>query len=370
MKIVFLCGGAFPGRNGVGDYARRLAGEFIRAGHQAAIVALNDWHRETVEDGIQNDNGTEVRVIRIPATSRWSIKIKCAEKFIEECDPEWISLQYVPFSFNLKGLPFGLVSRIEKLRRNRNLHIMFHELWLGVEKEAKLKMRIWGSLQKYLIVNLGSKLCPDVCHTQTEIYQELLKSIGVDAKYLPLFGNIPVYNRLEKVRDPGTIKIIVFGTIQYGAPIESFLEDAKEYFCRQGKKIRLVFLGRNGIELNYWLAACERAEIQTEVLGELSETVISRILNNADLGITTTPHLLCQKSGGVASMREHELPVISVAREWTPRISYKISKLANITVCYSQKKTLLGQNFLMRPKKFTALKDVYLQFLSDLEKCK
>ena len=41
MKLIFICGSLEPGRDGVGDYTRRLAGELIRQGHQIAIIALN-----------------------------------------------------------------------------------------------------------------------------------------------------------------------------------------------------------------------------------------------------------------------------------------------------------------------------------------
>jgi hypothetical protein len=40
LNIVFLCGSLQPGRDGVGVYTRRLAGEVIRQGHQASIISL------------------------------------------------------------------------------------------------------------------------------------------------------------------------------------------------------------------------------------------------------------------------------------------------------------------------------------------
>ena len=42
MKFAFICGSLEPGRNGVGDYTRRLAGELAAQGHECLLVSLND----------------------------------------------------------------------------------------------------------------------------------------------------------------------------------------------------------------------------------------------------------------------------------------------------------------------------------------
>ena len=42
MKILFFCGSAEPGKDGVGDYTRRLCGELLRIGHETQILSLFD----------------------------------------------------------------------------------------------------------------------------------------------------------------------------------------------------------------------------------------------------------------------------------------------------------------------------------------
>jgi hypothetical protein len=42
LKILFLCGSLEPGRDGVGDCVKNVAGELRIQGHQAAAIALND----------------------------------------------------------------------------------------------------------------------------------------------------------------------------------------------------------------------------------------------------------------------------------------------------------------------------------------
>jgi len=80
--------------------------------------------------------------------------------------------------------------------------------------------------------------------------------------------------------------------------------------------VEIVFIGRCGEEIKQWLTICESNKITTKVLGEQPAAKISEVLRIADLGITTTPLLLSEKSGTVAAMLEHGLPVLCVSRSW------------------------------------------------------
>jgi hypothetical protein len=66
MKILFICGSLEPGRDGVGDYCRRLAGEFLRTGIDTQILSLCDQHATSFTNENQTVEETEVVVHRIP----------------------------------------------------------------------------------------------------------------------------------------------------------------------------------------------------------------------------------------------------------------------------------------------------------------
>ena len=68
MNIVFLCSSLEPGRDGVGDYTRRLAQECAARGHVCRMVALHDPH---VTAEIQTREG-DVRLMRLPAAQDWT----------------------------------------------------------------------------------------------------------------------------------------------------------------------------------------------------------------------------------------------------------------------------------------------------------
>ena len=76
MKICFICGSLEPGKDGVGDYSRRLAGELIRLGHQASIISINDSFVASIDEVFQMDEDTCISCLRIPARLRKDEKIK------------------------------------------------------------------------------------------------------------------------------------------------------------------------------------------------------------------------------------------------------------------------------------------------------
>ncbi|MCW3094231.1 MAG: glycosyltransferase family 1 protein [Ferruginibacter sp.] len=327
MKITFLCGSLEPGRDGVGDYTRKLAIELIRNGHQVGIVALNDKHLKSKFNGLQQLEGFDIPVLRVASNEIPAKRFHQASSWIDDFGPDWLSLQFVPFSFHTKGLAFGLGKLLEGLGKEKRWHIMVHELWVGMEKGAPLKFVCWGWLQKQLIGSLFSRLQPAVVHTQTDLYMKMLAQMGFTVQHLPLFGNI------EKARidsENGSaylpasgisknISFVVFGGIHPGAPISQLAKELKFYGTTNNVKVEMRMIGRCGYEQESWKKACEAAGLLVKVLGEQSPEHISHVLTNSSFGISTTPTALIGKSGSVAAMQEHGLPVLCVSRLWQPR---------------------------------------------------
>ncbi len=333
MKIVFLCGSLEPACDGVGDYTRRLAGEMIRQGHQVAAVALNDTHLQELLMGRQHSEGVDLPVLRIPADWKPGLRLEYVRIWIEEFDPDWLSLQFVPFSFHPKGLSFGLGSLLKKLGKGRRWHIMFHELWVGMDINSPRKHIWWGQTQRLLIRQLIKKIKPAVVHTQTRLYQLLLLKLGVNALYLPLFSNIPLLNHsspLPVEEQKRTPNFVLFGGIHPKAPVEEFAKEAALYAKKREEIGILTIIGRCGNEQSRWLSVCESAGLVVDLLGEQSPENISEVLINASIGISTTPTLLAEKSGSVAAMWAHKLPVIGISQPWSPREVNWLDPLAGI----------------------------------------
>lgn len=318
--MVFICGSLEPGRDGVGDYVRRLAIEMIRNGHEVAAIALNDRYVSYPFNGYQAAEGLKLPVFRVSATHGKGTQIKEALRWLNDINPQFLSLQFVPFSFQSKGLPVMLNHLLSKIGKGRRWHIMFHELWVGMDVESSKKHIYWGLVQKQLIRLLVKNLKPVLVHTQTKLYQEQLSKIGIPAFYLPLFSNIPVSEqKTAAYGEKREISMVVFGTIHPGAPVELLVKEASLYSKQKGTLVSLILIGNCGAEQKKWVDAWQSENLPVKVMGGQPPSKISEILSGSTLGISTTVTALLEKSGSVAAMRAHKLPVLCVSREWQPR---------------------------------------------------
>ena len=320
MKIIFICSCLEPGRDGVGDYTRRLACQLIKQGHNVAAISINDNYINTPVNAAQQNEDVELAVLRLPSSYPLKKRLNNSQQYIDKFNPDWLSLQFVIFGYHPKGLPLWL-HKLALLGKGRKWHIMFHELWLGTEINTSKKHLLWGSLQQYLIKKLIAKLNPSLIHTHTQLYIRQLLGMGVQSKHLPLFGNIPVVsnnNDPKSFKKDRSINMVLFGHIHPNAPVTQFAPEIADYAKIHQFKISLTLIGNNGKEIEYWIKQFENSGIKVNVLGEQPANYVSEIMSNSNFGISTTPVALLEKSGSVAAMREHGLPVICVPCTWDP----------------------------------------------------
>ena len=339
LNVVFICGSLEPGKDGVGDYTRRLACEIIRQGNLASIIALNDTYCKTKKKENQISDNINVSTLRLSSTTSIDKRIFQAKCWVNERNVDWLSLQYVPYSFSAKGIPLNLATQLRKIVLYQKWHIMFHELAVGIENEASIKHRLIGKAQLYIIKSLRKKLKPQVVHTQTQLYLKLLNDLNFKVTLLPLFSNIPIKN--SKPNDKGIkpklrneIVFVLFGGIHSNVPFENFAIEAVSFSRTNNITISLLTIGRNGNELKRWLDCAKNHELQIINMGEQSHSTISKIMSSSTIGITTTPLPLVEKSGSVAAMLAHKLPIICVSRDW----NIKGSNILKIKDIYNYQK--------------------------------
>jgi hypothetical protein len=338
MTIVFVCGSLEPGRDGVGDYTRRLAAEMVANGNRVSLLALIDRHISETVNAVDH----EISMLRLPLTMADKSRYAIAKNWVDAISPDWVSVQFVIFAFHPRGLKMGLSKWLLLLCNQRKVHIMFHELWVGMDEESPWQHKVWGSVQKQLIRSLLKNLKPAIIHTQTCLYQTQLHKMGFTAGILPLFSNIPLYpsgdfggNLEADTRVAAEFVFIIFGNIHHGAPIEGFVNEVAAYAAPHKRRFILKIIGRNGKEQVRWQQIWAAAGLTAILMGEQPAAVISAELKKATVGISTTPYALVDKSGAVAAMREHDLPVICVARKWTPA-GIKDIKLIHETFDYKK----------------------------------
>jgi glycosyltransferase involved in cell wall biosynthesis len=330
MRILFLCGCLEPAKDGVGDYVRSLAEACLAQGHECRAIALNDpFVAEPIETA-ETMAGGRFPVLRLPSAIIWFKRTKHAVAFRDGFQPDWISLQFVGYGLNPKGIVWKIVPDLKTIAGDYPLHVMFHELWVGMPPSAPFKHRIFGAAQRLSIRRLCAVLKPELVTTSNWLYVEALRRIGVASSNLPLFGNIPIADRGHSTEFPGSLgdlKItptnrdewwlgVFFGGLYPGWKPEPFLGLLRRAAKRAGKRVCLVSLGRLGAvgEAIWDELQHTYPDISLPVLGEQPAEVVSIVMQSADFGIAASPWDLIGKSGSATAMIEHGLPVI-VTRE-------------------------------------------------------
>ncbi len=323
MKLVFICGCLESGKDGVGDYTRRLSGQLIQIGFDVGIIAFKDGFVSEVKEEYQQVEASSVLCLRLPITMSSKRRTNIIKNWIDLKNPDWLSLQFVIYSFNPKGLPFTIGRQLKKISGNRKWHLMFHELWLGLKENDSLKYNIIGFFQVLIVKSLIKKIRVEESHTHTRFYEFHLRRLGLTPNYLPLFSNIPLTKKNSKDYPPmdSDEKIFVFfGLIHPTECIEKFINEVVEYFRNKSTKCRFNFIGNCGSNLKKWVDLLSNTPIKFKVYGRLSTEDISYHLHSANFGITTNPIFVVEKSGTVAAMREHNLPVLIVANGVKPKV--------------------------------------------------
>lgn len=325
MRIVFITACLEPGRDGVGDYTRTLARECSRLGHSSALLSLNEHALLPGSTASAYRSGSE---LRLSSHTPWTSRIAQARQFLEYQQPDWISLQFVCYGWNARGICAGLAQRLSRIIVGRKLHVMFHELWIGHYPGAPLKERLIGSAQRFCVLRLLHKLEPRVVHTNIDTYVNLLAKAGVRSEKLSLFGNIPIapvasdewllrelrYTGLDLT--PATRQkfwlIGLFGALHPNWPPEPLLSRIRSAAHERGKQAVFISIGRIGPGKQLWqdLADAHRGQIAFLQLGERSPETISSFLQSIDFGVAGSPYSIIEKSGSTAALLEHGCPIV------------------------------------------------------------
>lgn len=325
MNISFLCGSLEPGKDGVGDYVRQFALHLQSEGHQCQLVALADRFIAQPSRAPLDDCGGEI--VRIPQAAWEQGDTEFAEQALLAFRPEWTSLQMVCYAYHPRGLLLQAGESFRRLKGPGRRHLMFHELWVGEAAGERRRNRVLGWLQKRLLLRACRIWAPDVVHTSNGVYRELLARNGLRACELPLPGNIPIVRldhsdaRLRLLQKLGhsaqggrdLLLAGVFGSIHPKWEDPGMLRALAARCSLSGQRLVLVQLGRAGKEgLQLWqqLATQLGDALDFHSLGECTPHALSMTLSGLDLGIATSPWALVGKSGSVAALREHGVPVV------------------------------------------------------------
>jgi len=354
LKVVFICGSLEPGKNGVGDYSSRLSSALAKANQRSFLLAINDpFISSNVGSSDPNQSKTSgTPSLRLSSRTPWRDRRLPIRKFLKSANPDWISLQFVPYSFSKKGLPVTLPSRLLDLSKINpsKWHIMFHELSIDHGLPMNAKSRVISLLQKWIIRKLTHTLHAKLITTHsTEYMKRLLELTNQPVFQLPLFSNIPISTERsgtalsllginQECRDQYLLGVL-FGNIVKDSMNENAISKFDRIASEHKKSPFLVHIGlMSPAAQNEWDCICKRlpGSYKYRRLGVLDSTRISSILHESDFGITTTPYVLTEKSGSVAAFLEAKKHVWAV-NDSVPGVNPKLKGVSlDLRKCLNQ----------------------------------
>lgn len=308
MKILFICGSLQPGEDGVGDYTRKIAGEMIRRGQDINIISLYDKNCGEVKQYFQYDEKTQIPVLRIPIRLKYVNRYLLVKEFIHLNKPDWLSLQFVPYSFHPKGLPLGLIKKLNGIGKGNKWHIMLHELYV---EPSDFKSWVLSKAQSIIIYSLVNVLKPILINTHLPVYRDRLLKLGIIANPLPIFSNITnVKSLIDKEENLFTIAF--FSQFKVRDSVIFFLKEISKEVLREGLELKILLIGGNSnamIELRDALESIEDFKQNISYTGKLNESDLSKTIQKCDLGMSPVPRHLIGKSGSIAAFLVNGVPV-------------------------------------------------------------
>lgn len=283
----------------MGDYTALLAQECGKRGLSTLRISLNDGY----VTGAQAGEGT----LRLGANMQWKTRVRHAREAVERFGADLISLQWVPYAYHARGLPWGIEKGLVQIVAGRPVLVMCHELWIGAETAASFGHKVIGAAQRALLRRILRVLRPASVQTSNAAYAGLLRRAGVEAWILPLFGAVPVTGKRID-REDGVLRFGMFGTLHPQWPPDPLLG----FLRGLGQRISIEHIGRIGHGDGVWRAMEHRYGQEFSFMrhGEQPPSQVSQFLTEMDFGIATTPLALIGKSATAAAMLDHGLPVI------------------------------------------------------------
>lgn len=324
-SIVIICGGIESQKDGIGDYSRTLANE-LNDRYHVVLCAINDEYISETKREFD-----KYQIIRLPSCNSWAARANNLSQLILEYKPVWISFQLSPFGLHKKGVMYESIKYLIPVLKPHKIHFFIHELWLGAEKGASIKRKLWGFMIKYFLLKLIKHIAPFKIYVSCEINQFLLKNEGIETGVVPVFSNISIDNTvntkflIKKISqkcgidiESNTSQFIVvgfFGMIHpYWNPDEIFRQ-LDLLAKHNNQQLLFLFIGKIDEGAILKVLSMLPAGALYYKTGILSNAEISGFIQLCATGITSNPEIMLGKSGTVAAFILHRKPVIVYKNE-------------------------------------------------------
>jgi glycosyltransferase involved in cell wall biosynthesis len=235
MKLVIVYPALPPKLDGIGDYSARIASA-LSISHQVVFLTASQQPLDPVEG---------VRVVQCFQSNDPRSNWQLADRVREE-RPDWVIVQYNPFSWGRRGLNLQLHRVMRRMRADAKVAIMYHERYFGpVAGWRTALMAGWQRWQYRRLVGAA-----DLCFYSTEpwVDDHRRRFPGKPACHMPVGSNIPLMDgsREEARRtleiNPDTIVLGVFGSAHVSRLLD-WIRLGAEKLRATGADVLLLYIG-------------------------------------------------------------------------------------------------------------------------------
>ena len=300
-RILLITNRYPPDIDGIGDYTYRLSHALVELGHSVHILCRTSQAEE------ENPN-----ILVHPMQQNWrTILQKQLLPLLEEIQPDWTGLQYMPFAFDNIGYPTFLPKALEDAKKSGSrVWITFHEIQI---RPKGLKAGFLGRAQG----RLARQLCTvaDEVLTSIEFYKKLLDRSAQLVRTVPIGSNVAPEPLTEQARSQMKRAIFPdreFVVSTFGNRDHLPLVNAIRNLNEKGKKVGLLICGHTALHPGF---SQDRIVFHT---GYLPSKQVSTYLQLSDLFILPDYRSkhgeggTSLKSGSLAAGFALGLPVVGI----------------------------------------------------------
>lgn len=327
MRILFIVAAFPPQKNAVGEYMQCLGSKLLQHNHEIFILTSeftsiqNDANIEVIKDINLKSLYLKKKIYIIPVIKNWSKELKTSiNKLASFYLPDVISLQYEPYSFHRKGLPWFLTSAFVNLK-NIPFSVTFHETFSRNYLWEKRFYYLYSIVQKNIITDLHKKSI--LSFTSIEFYKSQFRD---RIEILNIGSNI-LNNNYFETSTYDLPKNTVFNLLGFGVRDYKIILEAL-HLLKKKNKLNFIFhivgdLSEKMInELKYYI---QQFDIDTNVIiyGFLNDESFANLLSKMHLYIdahysdTRNRGGTTLKSGSLSAIYKAGIPILGFKGDMT-----------------------------------------------------
>jgi glycosyltransferase involved in cell wall biosynthesis len=305
MRVTLIAAAVPPAWDGIGDYTACLAEELVGDCHGNAVTILTG---DAVAPTARPIGGVTIQGAfnpEQPSSARRLVDAIAADR------PDWVVLQYNPFSYGRRGFNLHLpraMARVRERSPTTRVAIMFHETYVPVNTWRFAVMTTW---QRWQFRQLGR--AADVLFFSIDAWAERHRRWfpGKPIYHLPVGSNVPriaigAAEARERLGiEPDEVVLGVFGSAHVSR-LFGTVAVAADAVRRAGGRPRVLYIGADGAAVRAALGDHPTAITD----GPLPADEVSRRLSAVDLALSTYSDGVSTRRGAMMAALQHGLPVV------------------------------------------------------------